>query len=219
MGAAMKLTDSIGLIDYLDWCKKLYRSNQIETLLDLGAGTNPQNQLCLSLHIRQLLIDLGYPESSENRIVRKRIDVMDFNSIKASILEFSNGETKVDCVVSIQNIEHLSKEDGKRLLAHVENFARKLIIFETPNGFVHQSGTPENPYQEHKSGWEVKDFKQLGYKIHGTTGLKILKKNKDKGAYRFNLRGMRLLDVILSRIFFVHYFPRICFNIIAYKKL
>ncbi len=215
----MKITDSIGLIDYLYWCRKLYRANKVASLLDLGAGTNPQNELCSDLNIRQLLVDLGYPESSESRILRKKIDVMDFESIKEAIPDFLNGENRVDCAVSIQNIEHLTKQDGNTLLDQIEKFARKLVIIETPNGFVHQSGTIENPYQEHKSGWKVQDFKKRGYKVRGTTGLKILKKDKEKGAYRFRMRGMRFLDVILSRALFAHYFPRICFNIIAYKKL
>ena len=215
----MKITDSIGLISYLDWCKKLYVENRIESVLDLGAGKNPQADLCRALSIRQLLIDLGYPESYSPGVVRKQIDVLDFPSIESSIRKFMDGERKVDCVVSIQNIEHLDKENGITLLNHVERFAQKLVVFETPNGFVHQGGAEENPFQEHKSGWTVKDFRNFGYTVRGTTGLKILKKNSEKGAYRLNVKGMRFLDVVLSRMFFIHFFPKICFNIIAFKKL
>ena len=215
----MKLTDSIGLVSYFDWCEKLYKKHEVVTLLDLGAGTNPQNALCSKLDIRQLLIDLGYPERSEHRVVRKRIDVMDFKSIESAIIEFSQGKSKVDCVVSIQNIEHLTKQDGMKLLDYVDKFANKLVIFETPNGFVHQEGTSENPFQEHKSGWTVSDFQRLGYKVRGTTGLKFLKKSSDKGAYRLDVRGMRLLDVVLSRFLFIHFFPRLCFNILAFKEV
>jgi hypothetical protein len=219
MEGVMKVTDSVGLVSYLDWCKKLYASHGVKTLIDLGAGTNPQKKLCESLRIRQLLIDLGYSESLEPGVVRKQIDVMDFQSIGSAIHEFTDGDTKVDCVVSIQNIEHLSKKDGFILLNAVEKFARYLVVFETPNGFVHQAATQENPFQEHKSGWNVNDFKKLGYTVRGTTGLKVLKKNRDKGAYCLNIRGMKLLDVVISRVLFVHYFPKLCFNIIAYKRV
>lgn len=215
----MKITDSIGLVSYFDWCEKLYKTYGIKTVLDLGAGTNPQFKLCSKLDIRQLLIDLGYPEGSEGNTVRRKIDVMDFKSIELAISEFLKGPSKVDCVVSIQNIEHLTQEDGVTLLHNIERFAEKLVIFETPNGFVEQPGTHENPFQEHKSGWTVKDFKRLGYEVRGTTGFKFLKKGSDKGAYRINVRGMRLLDVFFSRIFFIHLFPRLCFNIIAFKEI
>jgi len=186
--------------------------------LDLGAGQNPQKQICIELGIKQLLIDLGYPKSDAHNVRRRQVDILDFESVKREINSFFDDD-KVDCVVSIGNIEHLNKSDGFLLLENVEKLARKLIIFETPNGFVHQGPVDGNIYQIHLSGWTPSEFKNRGYKCYGTTGLKFLKKDSEKGAYKFQIRGMRMLDVLLSRILFTKYFPKLCFNFVAFKLI
>jgi hypothetical protein len=211
----MKITDKIGLVHQIQICKKLYLEYGVSTVIDLGAGKNPQRKICSDLGIRQLLIDLGYPESVSPGIQRRMINILDFTSIEKVISQFA--DEGVDAVVSIGNIEHLKREEGELLLDRVELWAKKLIIFETPNGFVHQGPVDNNIYQIHLSGWVPKDFYKRGYKVYGTTGLKILKKDSDKGQYKLPIRGMRLLDVLLSRILFAKYFPSICFNFIAFK--
>ncbi len=214
----MQITDDIGLVHQNQICKKLYKKYGVRTTLDLGAGTNPQGAICASLEIRQLLIDLGYPESKTHSITRRQIDIMDFDQISKAIFEFT-GTTKVDCVVSILNIEHLTKSDGEKLLQQVEVWADKLVIFETPNGFVEQGPIGNNPHQVHLSGWKKREFKGNGYKVYGTTGLKILKKSSDKGAYRVNFKGIRFFDVMISRLLLLKYFPSFSFNLLAIKHL
>jgi hypothetical protein len=163
-----------------------------------------------------LLFDLGYPEEETANVRRRKIDILDFNALKKGIEDFV-GSSQIDCVVSIGNIEHLSKDDGLKLLDKIETLAKKLVIFETPNGFVHQGPVDGNIYQVHLSGWKPSEFKKRGYKVYGTTGLKFLKKNSEKGAYKFQIRGMRMLDVVLSRVLFLKYFPDLSFNFFAYK--
>lgn len=204
------------LLHQITICEKLYKKHKISSVLDLGAGTNPQRNICSELGISQLLIDLGYPEMKNLSSVRRSIDILDFTSIESAIVEFT-GLEKVDCVVSIGNIEHLDKDQGRQLLSRVESWSNRLVIFETPNGFVHQGPVGGNIYQIHKSGWSPREFRERGYKVYGTTGLKILKKNSDKGAYRFPFRGMRLLDVLLSKLLFLQYFPALSFNFLAVK--
>ena len=183
----------------------------------MGAGKNPQEKICSDLSIRQLLIDLGYPESTSPRIQRRSINILDFTSIERAISEFV--DDRVDALVSIGSIEHLKREDGESLLNQVESWAKKLVIFETPNGFVHQGPVDNNIHQIHLSGWVPQDFYKRGYKVYGTTGLKILKKDSNKGEYKFPIRGMKLLDVLISRILFAKFFPSLCFNFIAFKKI
>lgn len=190
----------------------------MRNVLDLGAGNNPQEAICRQIGVRQLLIDLSYPESDSEWVIRRKIDITDFTKVRAFIKDFSKSN-KVDCVVSIGNIEHLEKAQGEKLLDEVEGWATKLAIFETPNGFVHQGPEDGNTFQMHLSGWTPSEFRKRGYKVIGTTGLKILKKNSDQGAYRLQIRGMRLLDVFLSRALFIKYFPSMCFNFVAYKVL
>lgn len=211
----MKITDSVGLLSHNEICKKLYKKYSIRSVVDLGAGSNPQFEICSQLNIQQLLIDAAYPEIRSERINRLNLNVTDLDSIARAMEDFLSNDRFA--IISIQNLEHLTTADGLRLLDFLENSNATLLVIETPNGFVHQLPTSENPFQQHISGWTVRDFKRLGFKVRGTSGLKILHNNFDKGSYKFQIRGMKLLDVILSRILFVQYFPRIAFNIIAYK--
>lgn len=214
----MKITDKIGLPHQNQICKKLYVKFGVSSVIDLGAGNNPQEKICGKLSIRQLLIDLGYPESTSPQIQRRSINILDFTEIERAISEFvEEKEEKVDAVVSIGNIEHLKREDGELLLNRVESWAKKLVIFETPNGFVHQGPVDNNIHQIHLSGWVPQDFYKRGYKVYGTTGLKILKKDSNKGEYKFPIRGMKLIDVLITRILFAKFFPSLCFNFIAFK--
>lgn len=174
-------------------------------------------RICQELGIKQLILDTFYPEE-DSPVVRRQISFLDFKSVESAIFDFC-GSNKVDCVVSIQSIEHLTKNDGELLLSNIEKWARKLVIFETPNGFVEQGAIGGNIHQIHLSGWSIDNFKSRGYKIIGTVGLKILKKASNKGQYKLPIRGMKLLDVILTRISFIQYFPKASFCIFAYKVL
>ena len=212
----MWITDKIGLKNPYSMSGALFKKHQIATLLDLGAGTNPSGPLRDKFKMKQLLIDVSYPQESNNFTVRKSLDILDSSGIKSEMYKFW-GEKTADCVICIQTIEHLEKDRGLALLDMVESLASKLIIIETPNGFISQPGSFENPFQEHKSGWVKGDFEKFGYTVVGTNGLKILKKRSDKGEYRWTFRGIKFLDVALSRIFLVHKFPSLCFNIFAFK--
>ena len=80
----------------------------MRNVLDLGAGNNPQEAICRQTGVRHRLIDLGYPESDSEWVIRRKIDITDFTKVRAFIKDFSKSN-KVDCVVSIGNIEHLEK--------------------------------------------------------------------------------------------------------------
>ena len=60
---------------------------------------------------------------------------------------------------------------------------RKIIIF-TPNGFLKQEPYDDNPWQEHKSGWEISEFEDKGFKVFGQGGLKVLRGEGAKISYR-----------------------------------
>lgn len=56
-------------------------------------------------------------------------------------------------------IEHLPKEDGFKLIHELFNHVEDIIIV-TPKGLKEHSDE-DNPYEEHKSGWDLKDFKEF----------------------------------------------------------
>lgn len=79
-----------------------------------------------------------------------------------------------DAVVAMDLIEHLNKEEGLTLIKNLSNIVRKKIIIYTPNGFLFQPPSVNNPYQEHKSGWTYKEMEQLGFDVIGVNGYKRL---------------------------------------------
>lgn len=78
---------------------------------------------------------------------------------------------KFDVVFCSQVIEHLTKNEGMKLLKNMENLAKKKVIVATSVGFLPynpiEGDSGENPLQEHKSGWEVEDFKNRGFMVYG----------------------------------------------------
>lgn len=201
------------LVTHVDKSFKLFKDMKIKTLLDLGAGGDPQFKIREQLGIRSLLVDIKPKMNNVNVI---SLDVRDSKNIRKKIMDYF-GESQVDCVVALHLIEHLEKTESLTLLNDLETYAKKLVIIETPNGFLRQPPSPDNPFQEHLCGYTVKELRNSGFKVTGTTGLKILRNNFDKGSYRGNWQILHSLDRIL--FFVLHHFPRLSFNLFAYKIL
>lgn len=80
-----------------------------------------------------------------------------------------------DLCTAFDLIEHLSKEDGFRLLYEIDRVTKGLSIVFTPNGFVWQSPSSNNPFNAHISGWKPRELSGLGWKKpRGHTGLRCL---------------------------------------------
>lgn len=80
-----------------------------------------------------------------------------------------------DCVLASDLIEHLEKETGFELISAMEDLARRRVLIFTPNGFLAQPPDPDNPWQEHVSGWTVDEFHRLGYEVVGVNGWRPLR--------------------------------------------
>lgn len=74
-----------------------------------------------------------------------------------------------DLVIALDVIEHITKEEGFELMRQCEEIARKGVIIETPKGYVPQNidiqGHGGDEWQTHRSGWDVTDFTERGYKV------------------------------------------------------
>jgi len=122
----------------------------------------------------------------------------------------------VDTVTLIEVLEHLTKEEGIELIKKMETWAVKRVIITTPNGYVEQDEYDNNPYQIHRSGWSVSDFKHLGYTVKGILGIKIFLSQFARVKYHpvpF-WTGLIYLTGLLTCII-----PRIDYRIIAYKDI
>lgn len=89
------------------------------------------------------------------------------------------GEKSFDCVVGLDLIEHLTKEDGLRLIADMERVARKRVLLFTPNGFLPQESR-DGDLQEHLSGWTAEEMRDLEFRVVGMHGPKGLRGDHHK---------------------------------------
>jgi ubiquinone/menaquinone biosynthesis C-methylase UbiE len=69
-----------------------------------------------------------------------------------------------DTVIAIEVIEHVKKDEGKKLLEELERIAKSKIIITTPLGFYELDFKLKN--ECHKSGWYKTEFESLGYKVN-----------------------------------------------------
>jgi hypothetical protein len=66
-----------------------------------------------------------------------------------------------DLILLIDVIEHLSADDGRRLISDCLKAGTNILI-STPNEFCEQHDTFGNPFEIHQSHWKRKDFVEFG---------------------------------------------------------
>uniref|UniRef100_A0A7C3FD14 Methyltransferase domain-containing protein n=1 Tax=Candidatus Methanomethylicus mesodigestus TaxID=1867258 RepID=A0A7C3FD14_9CREN len=73
------------------------------------------------------------------------------------------GDGSSEIAIAQEVIEHLSNEDGERLLDELERISSRLIIVTTPRGRLPQDC--EGSLEIHRSGWSEKEFISRGYEV------------------------------------------------------
>jgi hypothetical protein len=146
-----------------------------DSLLDIGCGEkSPIFRVSTSI-ARTTGVDSHLPSIERSRAAGIHTDYVQMNITDVG----SSFETRsYDCVVALDVVEHFDKEDGLRLLDAMERIARKKVVVFTPNGFVAQPATSDNPHQLHRSGWTAAEMRARGYEIVGIGGWRPL-----RGAY------------------------------------
>ncbi len=195
--------------EYISELENLIRN--CKTILDVGCGSNsplkhfPKQFYCIG-------VDKFEPwlKSSKNKKIHDKyiqLDVLKINQ------EFE--ENSFDCVVALDLIEHLTKEEGNLLLKRIEKIAKKKIIIFTTNGFVPQGVYDNNPWDVHKSGWTVNEMKKRGFKVIGINGWKFLK--GEYGLLKFKPRFFWFGIAHLTQLF-VRNYPAKAFQILCVKE-
>lgn len=181
-----------------------------ESVVDLGCGPNTPMQRIPGK--RMIGVDAHAPSVEASRA--KNLHDSYFVGTAEDFLR-DRGPKSVDGIVMLDVIEHFYKEDGLKLLAVAEKVARKKIVLFTPSGFVPQPPAPDNPWQEHKSGWTARELNELGYKVVGTSGWKPM-----RGMYA-RWRKPRLFCAVVGRLSqpIVRHFPEHAFALSAAKTL
>jgi len=144
-----------------------------ESVLDLGCGPlSPVRRL------RGRIKSVGV-EAFEPYVEAARLNSTHDQVICSKILDIDFDAGSFDAVILIDVIEHLSEEDGYRILEAAQTIAKKKVIVNSPNGFIAQSSLDDNPLQAHLSGWSFDLMKSLGFRTTGLAGLKVLRREVD----------------------------------------
>ncbi len=99
-----------------------------------------------------------------------------------------------DCVISLDVVEHFPKEQGAEFLDELCRVAAHRVIVLTPTGFVTQPPAPDNPHQEHLSGWWPKDLAEHGFqRFYGLNGWRPL-----RGEYAHPTIRPAMIGLVLS---------------------
>jgi len=141
-----------------------YRVSETEVVLDIGCGIKPQTFFKPRLHICCEPHDEYVAQLRKEHAGSPGIAIIQCTAQRAAGML---RDKSVDSVFLLDLIEHLDKEDGKRLLMECERIARKEIVVFTPLGFCpqeYQSGETDawgfhgGAWQTHRSGWMPDDF-------------------------------------------------------------
>lgn len=203
--------------------KRILKSNMVDifesyikdcdTVLDLGCG---DSSLIQNLKVRKeytVGVDIfpEYINKSKRKKIHDKYFIIDITNI-----DYIYNQETFDCIILMDVIEHLTKQVGIKIIKKMVQIAKKKIIVFTPNGFLQQKEYHNNIYQIHRSGWKIKDFKKMGFKIYGIRGLKWLRGELAKVNHRpINL--WRFISMISDK--FVKYFPQFAFQLLCIKEV
>lgn len=185
----------------------------MESVLDVGCGDNSP-LVRVKKKFRSVGVDTFAPSIKKS----KKNKIHDDYKI-GDILELDSffKPKSFDAVIALDVVEHFVKQDALNLIKSMEKVARKKVIILTPNGFAKQDAYNGNPFQEHKSGWSISDFKKLGYKIRGMRGFKLIRGGEGCATIKF--KPWVLWGIISTLSQPVAYFiPELACQLMAVKK-
>lgn len=134
--------------------------------------------------------------------------------VQTDVRELPYRSGAYDAVVALDVIEHFEKPDAMRVVREMERVSRDLVVVMTPAGFVEQPGTPEEPWQQHRCGFEAEELEELGFDVVGIGGHASFR--TDYGAFRYGAVGQ--LGAAVSQPF-VRSRPSRAFHLVGAKHV
>ncbi len=186
--------------------------DECKSVLDLGCGSSsPLKLFRKKFYSVGVDISKSSVEESKKRGIHNEYFVLDVLNIDK---KFS--PNSFDCVIALDLIEHLEKQQGIDLIKMMEKIAKKKVIIFTPNGFLPQGEYRGNKWQVHKSGWSVKEMRERGYKVIGINGWKSLR--GEKALLRFRPQFFWKIVSDITQLF-VRNRPEKAFQILCIKDI
>lgn len=205
-------TKLVKIGDFLYYKRLEKELEGMKLVLDVACGSNsPISKIKRSFY--SVGIDAFAPSIKESEKKKNHDEYKLGDALK--IREYFK-EKSFDCVVALDIIEHFKKKEGLFLIEQMEAIARNKVIIFTPYGFTEQHPSDGNPYQVHRSGWYIKDFRKRGYKVRGMRGFRFIRGEYATIKYRpWFFWG--LLAVFSE--YLVYFFPSFAYQIFAVKYL
>jgi hypothetical protein len=179
----------------------------MEKVIDLGCGYNSPIRYC----------DVGFcvgVELFQPYLQESKKKGLHDNYLKGDLTRIEFKARSVDVALCSEVLEHLPKEEGVRLINKMENWAAQKIIITTPNGYLPQEAYHNNPYQGHKSGWNARELKRMGFQVHGIGGWKPLKGYNGIIKYRPTILWVILSDITQK---VTYHYPQQAFQLLAVR--
>lgn len=185
----------------------------MKTVLDVGCGSwSPLENVKKKFY--SVGIDIHRPSihTIKKRKIHDNYRVGDIANLK----KYFRGKT-FDAVIALDVVEHFKKKEGQSIIEQMESIAKKKVIILTPFGFTPQHPIGGNPYQEHKSGWYINDFKKRGYKVYGMRGFRFIR----TGEYAtIKYKPWILWGILAVLSQYISYFiPTTAYQLLAIKKI
>jgi SAM-dependent methyltransferase len=128
----------------------------------------------------------------------------------------SQPSASVDTLLASCVIEHLEKSTGQLLAEEMKRVCSRQAIIFTPNGFVPQPASPDNPSNAHRSGWSVTELNHLDFKVDiGLYGLRGLRTSFGLPTIKPAMLGDTIAKGT-SRLVYTR--PRIAYQIVGVHK-
>lgn len=126
-----------------------------ESVLNVGCGTGAYTN---ELKIRRGGLDAYKPDLDKAQLEQR------YHGLAQKLLP-TIPHHSYDAVLGMDFLEHLDDEDAYFVIWEMKRIARKRVALFLPLGEHYQPGTAENPYQEHRSSWLVKDLIAFGFEV------------------------------------------------------
>ncbi len=124
-----------------------------------------------------------------------------------------------DVVVASHAIEHVEKDGG--IINNLEAISKKLLIILTPRSvtkFCPEEENEENIYQRHKCGYEIEDFRSLGFSVYGYGLRSICNQSYKEGKLPFFIRVLASFLSLVSTAVTYH-FPQVADHLLCVKAV
>jgi hypothetical protein len=161
------------------------------------------------------VLDIGWQRDFPIQSIIRDLSRIDLRTFDASTPDWRGlGESKFDAVIALDVLDHFPKEDGYTLLERGENLARRKLIVLCPNGDLYPSDSQLSELQ--KSAWTASELRNLGFKVHGVNGWRVLRD------YDGEIKsGPKLLWQLVSDLSqkLLCFYPKCSFELFCAKEL